>query len=104
MDQKSDETKFAMTMHDLLGTLNTFGLGLVLLPEPHSKNGRDVVDALKDGANGFAREHGWSETGTHMLMNYLSDHLYEDGPNGFRHVPVNKDLIVRAESDDTGDA
>lgn len=100
MHQRSEETKFSIAVHDLLLNLNTFGIGLVLLPDPHSKEGADIVDAMKDGANGFAREHGWTERGTQMLMNYLSDHLYEKGPHGFTHVPINKVLITRAEPDD----
>jgi hypothetical protein len=48
----------------------------------------------------FGREREWSASGTHMLLNYLSDHIYERDKEGFRHVPVNKALITRAKPDD----
>lgn len=99
MDSEFDETKFSMAVHDLLGYLSSKGVALVLLPEPHSKMGTDIVDALKEGATNFGREREWSASGTHMLLNYLSDHIYEQDKEGFRHVPVNKALITRAEPD-----
>lgn len=86
---------FSQAMHDLLLTLENAGLGLVLLPAPRSNPGDDSVECLREAVANFARVKGMSDAGKRLLHNYLTDHLFEQGPDGIQHVPIWKGPCIR---------
>ena len=94
----NEESNFAMKVHRLLGTLQACGIGLVKLPEPHSVASTDVVDALREAVEQFARTEGLSERGCRLMHNYLSDHLFEDGEQGSGRVLIEKVSFTRSPS------
>lgn len=86
-----------MKVHQLLGALQANGIGLVKLPPPHAVEATDIVAALGEAVEHFARSEGLSEGGRRILHSYLSDHLFEEGESGFGRVEIEKVGFTRTQ-------
>jgi hypothetical protein len=84
--RRLEQVEFAESVRTLFGALRASGLVLVLPPESQTNSVRDVVDALGEAVEHYARTQDLCAPASNLMHTYLSDHLSEYADGCFRKV------------------